>query len=90
MYEHSRWTMYYGHLWKLKTKTSFTVLLRECQDNRKEEVKGAQTYLEYSRLRYAVFGLMFDIHDMSNKDKVFSSAEGLKLWGMTKLSEQRV
>ncbi|TYJ95701.1 uncharacterized protein E5676_scaffold726G00310 [Cucumis melo var. makuwa] len=34
--------------------------------------------------------LMLDIHDMSEKDKVFCFVEGLKLWAKTKLYEQRV
>ena len=35
-------------------------------------------------------GLMFDIRDMSEKDKVFCFVEGLKPWAKTKLYEQRV
>ncbi|KAA0053506.1 uncharacterized protein E6C27_scaffold190G00630 [Cucumis melo var. makuwa] len=35
-------------------------------------------------------GLMLDIRDMSEKDKVFCFVEGLKPWAKTKLYEQRV
>ncbi|TYK18124.1 uncharacterized protein E5676_scaffold411G00520 [Cucumis melo var. makuwa] len=35
-------------------------------------------------------GLMLDIRDMSEKDKVFCFVEGLKSWAKTKLYEQRV
>ncbi|TYK01360.1 uncharacterized protein E5676_scaffold29G00460 [Cucumis melo var. makuwa] len=35
-------------------------------------------------------GLMLDIRDMSEKDKVFCFVEGLKPWTKTKLYEQRV
>ncbi|KAA0052266.1 uncharacterized protein E6C27_scaffold207G00900 [Cucumis melo var. makuwa] len=35
-------------------------------------------------------GLMLDIRDMSEKDKVFCFVEGLKLWARVKLYEQRV
>ncbi|TYK28468.1 uncharacterized protein E5676_scaffold629G001010 [Cucumis melo var. makuwa] len=35
-------------------------------------------------------GLMLDIRDMSEKDKVFCFVEGLKPWAMAKLYEQRV
>ncbi|KAA0040334.1 uncharacterized protein E5676_scaffold142G004340 [Cucumis melo var. makuwa] len=35
-------------------------------------------------------GLMLDIRDMSEKDKVFCFFEGLKSWAKTKLYEQRV
>ncbi|KAA0031687.1 uncharacterized protein E5676_scaffold409G00190 [Cucumis melo var. makuwa] len=35
-------------------------------------------------------GLMLDIHDMSEKDKVFCFVEGLKPWARAKLYEQRV
>ncbi|KAA0043300.1 uncharacterized protein E5676_scaffold129G00830 [Cucumis melo var. makuwa] len=35
-------------------------------------------------------GLMLDLRDMSEKDKVFCFVEGLKPWAKTKLYEQRV
>ncbi|TYK13637.1 uncharacterized protein E5676_scaffold299G001440 [Cucumis melo var. makuwa] len=36
------------------------------------------------------FGIMLDIRDMLEKDKVFCFVEGLKLWSRTKLYEQKV
>ena len=35
-------------------------------------------------------GLMLDVSDMTEKDKIFSFVEGLKPWARTKLYEQRV
>ena len=35
-------------------------------------------------------GLMLDICDMSEKEKIFSFVEGLKSWAKTKLYKQRV
>ncbi|KAA0057353.1 uncharacterized protein E5676_scaffold216G00080 [Cucumis melo var. makuwa] len=51
------------------------------------ELKHTGSFWEYVK-QFA--GLMLDIRDMSEKDKVFYFFEGLKPWAKTKLYEQRV
>ena len=51
------------------------------------ELKHTGTIREYVR-EFA--GLMLDVSDMTEKDKIFSFVEGLKPWARTKLYEQRV
>ena len=51
------------------------------------ELKHTDNIREYVK---QFVGLMLDIRDMSEKDKVFCFIEGLKLWAKTKLYEQRV
>ena len=48
---HSRWSMYGRYLEELKIITLPTVFPRECRDNNKKEVKGAEAYCEYPQLR---------------------------------------
>ena len=60
----------------------------EIQARRKlRELKHTGNIREYVKL---FAGLMLDIRDMSEKDKVFCFVEGLKPWAKTKLYEQRV
>ena len=51
------------------------------------ELKHTGTIREYVK-QFA--GLMLDISDMTEKDKIFSFVEGLKSWARTELYEQRV
>ncbi|KAA0046931.1 uncharacterized protein E5676_scaffold298G00320 [Cucumis melo var. makuwa] len=51
------------------------------------ELKHTYSIREYVK---HFMGLMLDIRDMSEKDKVFCFVEGLKPWAKTKLYEQRV
>ncbi|KAA0033152.1 uncharacterized protein E5676_scaffold1032G00100 [Cucumis melo var. makuwa] len=51
------------------------------------ELKHTDSIREYVK---QFTGLMLDIHDISEKDKVFCFVKGLKPWAKTKLYEQRV
>ena len=51
------------------------------------ELKHTRTIREYVK-EFA--GLMLDVSDMTEKDKIFSFVEGLKLWVRIKLYEQKV
>ena len=51
------------------------------------ELKHTGTIQEYVK-EFA--GLMLDVSDMTEKDKIFSFVEGLKPWAMTKLYKQKV
>ena len=52
-----------------------------------QELEQTGTIREYVK---QFTGLMLDISDMTENDKIFSFVEGLKLWARTKLHEQRV
>ncbi|KAA0041962.1 reverse transcriptase [Cucumis melo var. makuwa] len=61
--------------------------LLTCRRDKLCELKHIGSIREYVK-QFA--GLMLDIRDMSEKDKVFCFVEGLKPWAKTKLYEQRV
>ncbi|KAA0045375.1 uncharacterized protein E6C27_scaffold316G001620 [Cucumis melo var. makuwa] len=62
-------------------------MLRSWLDKKLHELKHTDSILEYVK-EFA--GLMLDICDMFEKDKVFCFVKGLKSWAKTKLYEQRV
>ena len=87
---HSRRALHDRHMGCPKRRTSFAIFPENVEilvRRKLRELKHTGNIRDYVK---QIAGVMLDIRDMIEKDKIFSFVEGLKPWARTKLYEQKV